>query len=66
MPLKVTEELTCSVSFLTIGEALSFTKEFGSECIIAMLKYKELKFHFRNWIISQLNILKLFLRTDSK
>ena len=65
VPLKVTEELAWSVSFLIFSEAPSFTKEFDSEHIIAMFKYSELKFHFRNWILSQLNILKLCLCTDS-
>lgn len=65
VPLKVTEDLSCSMSFLIISEALSFTKEFDSEHIIAMFKYNELEFHFRNWIPPQLNILKLFLGTDS-
>ena len=59
MPLKVTEELACSLSFLIFREALSFTKEFDSEHIIAMHKYNELEFHFRNWILSQSNILKI-------
>ena len=59
VPLRVTAELTLSVSFLIFSEALSFTKEFDSEYIIAMFKYNELKFHFRNWILSQLNILKI-------
>lgn len=59
VPLKVTAELTRSMSFLIFSEALSFTKEFDSEHIIAVFKYNELKFHFRNWILSQLNILKI-------
>lgn len=58
-PLKVTEELTCHVSFLIFSEALSFTKESDSEHIIAMFKDNELKFHCRNWILSQLNSLQI-------
>lgn len=59
MPLKVTKELACSVSFLIFREARSFTKELDSEHIIAVFMYNELKLHFRNWILSQSNILKI-------
>lgn len=47
------------MSFLIFNDVLSFTKEFDSEHIIAMFKYNELKFHFRNWILSPLNILQM-------